>query len=311
MSRIIYSDGVAPNTTLLKDVIAQNALEPNTLKIFLPQKEIVLDDDLDNLNKAALHESRQFSLSGQSENNTQLRDLAFNGVFKHVTGIAQFLKKLMSPNFKSLGDWGIPITTTGRINYPADIVMRMNIFNEIKTKHDSYAAGESPLAVYLTKQKISLDEDAVLIGKAKDLNTSSKELNRASENETQQKELLLNLVSNHLHLIGDFLKSLYGDNTKGLTNWGFVVDNSPQKPKKRTTKLKPGAKKTTNGVVIGSILTNVGNVDIQLHKGRIITDTPVTIKAGEKFGIQKGFSIITLVNPNTLEQARFTVIVTK
>ncbi len=309
MSRIIYSDGVAPNTTLLKDVIAQNTLEPNTLKVFLPQKEIVLDDDLENLTKAALHESRQFSLSGQSENNTQLRDLAFNGVFKHVTGIAQFLKKLMSPNFKSLGDWGIPITTTGRINYPADIVMRINIFNEIKTKHDSYAAGESPLAVYLTKQKISLDEDAVLVGKAKDLNTSSKELNRESENETQQKELLLNPVSNHLHLIGDFLKSLYGDNSKGLTDWGFVVDDTPQKPSKRTTKLKPGAKKTVNGVLIGSVLTNLDGVDLQLHKGKAITAEPIIIKAGKEFGILKGFSTITVVNPDTLKPAKFTCVV--
>jgi hypothetical protein len=96
-----------------------------------------------------------------------------------------------------------------------------------------------------------------------------------------------------------------------LGNWGFVVDDSAQKPKLRTTKLKLGEQITVNAVLIGSTFTNIGAGDLHLYKGKSTSGTPNIIHAGEQFGIVKGFSIITVINPSTLVEGKFTVTTSK
>ena len=111
--------------------------------------------------------------------------------------------------------------------------------------------------------------------------------------------------------IGSFLMKLYKGNEKALGSWGFVVDNSRQKPKLRTTKLKLSEQKTVNGVLIGSTLTNTGLGDLHLYKGKSTSGTPVIIHMGEKFGITKGYSSITVVNPSMTITGVFTVLVSR
>ena len=102
---------------------------------------------------------------------------------------------------------------------------------------------------------------------------------------------------------------LYQDNEKALGMWGFTVDHSPQQPRVRTTKLKLGEKITTNGVVLGSTLSNIGETDVHVYAGKTTTGTPCIVHKGEQLGMQKGFSSITVVNPSVLQEAKFTVLV--
>src|SRR5690348_13335468 len=62
-------------------------------------------------------------------------------------------------------------------------------------------------------------------------------------------------VLEHIKTIGNFLMKLFSNNPKALGNWGFVVDDSSQKPKLRTTKLKLREQITNKSVVIGSTVT--------------------------------------------------------
>jgi hypothetical protein len=99
---------------------------------------------------------------------------------------------------------------------------------------------------------------------------------------------------------------LFSNNPKALGNWGFVVDDSSQKPKLRTTKLKLREQITNKSVVIGSTVTNIGEVDLHLYKGTTTTGTPSIIHTSEQFGIMKGYGTITIVNPSALKEGKFT-----
>ena len=66
-----------------------------------------------------------------------------------------------------------------------------------------------------------------------------------------------------------------------------------------------------NAVVIGSTLTNIGSGDLHLYRGKTTTGTPTIVHSGEQFGIMKGYSILTVINPSTLIEAKFTVMTSK
>ena len=50
--------------------------------------------------------------------------------------------------------------------------------------------------------------------------------------------------------------------------------------------------------------------ELHLYKGSSTTGSPFILHTGEQFGIQKGYGTITVVNPSTLIEGRFTVMVT-
>ncbi len=102
---------------------------------------------------------------------------------------------------------------------------------------------------------------------------------------------------------------LFSNNPKALGNWGFVVDDSSQKPKLRTTKLKLGEQITIMSIKLGTTLTNIGKTDLHLYKGKTTSGNPLIIHTGEQAGMQKGFSTITVINPSMLETGAFTATV--
>ena len=116
-------------------------------------------------------------------------------------------------------------------------------------------------------------------------------------------------VVQHLKDIGDYLKKLFANNPKNLGSWGFIVDDSPQKPALRTSKVKPGETVTNNSIIVGSTFTNTGTVDLHVYKGKTTTGTPSIVPPGEQLGMIKGFSTITVVNPNTLVAGKYSVFV--
>ena len=196
--------------------------------------------------------------SKQSENYRQLRDNYFKTPWAELTGSAQFLKQFYKGNTKELGNWGFSITDSGKINYPPAFLDRMVIFQAFNDKNQSYAEGESPLQPYLTQQQINLTTDAGFVGQAATNYTSFNTAAQQSENETELRNQLWLPVLAHIKTIGGFLMKLYSNNPKALGAWGFVVDDSTQKPKLRTTKLKLGEQITNKSVLIGSTLTNAG-----------------------------------------------------
>lgn len=310
MARLIIPEDFTSQLTLLLNIKAKNDADgiASPLTAFLNQQEIVLTDDVTAGNTAKTHETSRAILSKQSENYRQLRDNRFNAVWPHITGGVQFLKQFYKGNTKELGNWGIPITDSGKVNYPPAFIDRVNIFVAFVTKTSSYPAGESPLQPYLTQQGINLLADAGFVELAGTNNTAFTNAAQQSENETELRNQLWNPVLAHIRDIGNFLMKLYTDNPRALGLWGFVVDSSPQKPKLRTSKIKPAETAVLNGLVIGGTLTNIGLGDIHLYRGKTTAGTPIIIHAGEQFGIIKGYSVITVINPSTLIEAKISVL---
>jgi len=125
-----------------------------------------------------------------------------------------------------------------------------------------------------------------------------------AESLTQQRNMMWNPSVTHLKGIGNFLMNFYGENTKGTSNYGYVVDNSVAKPKVVNTKIKLQDKITLKGIVIGGTIINNGTEDIHIYKGKTTTGNPIILKPGEKHGVAKGFSIVTISNPSLLTAAK-------
>ncbi|HVX27041.1 MAG TPA: hypothetical protein VHB70_11910 [Parafilimonas sp.] len=308
MARLIIPDDFASQRTLLSNIIQQNtdlgASSP--ISAFLIQQNIVLADDATAGTNAQTHETNRALLSRQSENYRQLRDNLFKLPWQHLTGCAQFLKSFYKGNTKQIGTWGITITDTGKINYPPAFTDRVAIFTAFNIQNNTYGTGTSPLQPFLTQQNIDLTTDATFVNQASANNENFLDAAQQSENETELRNQLWLPVLAHIKAIGNFLMKLYSNNPKALGVWGFTVDHSPQQPRLRTTKLKIGEQITNKSVVIGSAVTNIGEGDLHLYKGSTTTGTPQIIHKDEQFGIQKGWSSITVVNPSTLIEGKFT-----
>lgn len=313
MARLIIPEDFISQLALLSGIITQNNnLDADSpITAFLTQQNIVLADDAAAGASAQTHETSRSLLSKQSENARQLRDNIFKMPWQHTTGSAQFLKSFYKGNTKQLGTWGYTITDSGRINYPPAFADRVTIFTALSTQNSTYAAGASPLQPYLTQQSINLGTDGGFVVQAQNSDADFTAAAQQSENETELRNQLWLPVVAHIKAIGNFLMNLYSNNPKALGMWGFTVDNSPRAPKTRITKLKIAEQITVSPALVGSTLTNIGEVEVHVYKGKTTTGTPVIVHPNEQFGILKGFSTITVVNPSTLKEAKFTVMVSK
>jgi hypothetical protein len=311
MARLIIPDDFASQLTLLTNIAAQNtALGANSpITSFLTQQGIVSTADVTAGTAAQTHETNRALLSKQSENYRQLRDNNFKMPWQVLTGSIQFLKQFYKGNTKELGNWGIAITDSGKVNYPPAFIDRVAVFTAFAQKVASFTPAANPLKPYFTQQVVDMTKAATQVTQATTSNNSFNTASQQSENETELRNQFWLPVLNHIKTIGNFLMKLYANNPKALGNWGFVVDDSTRKPTLRTTKLKLGEQITNNSVVIGSTFTNIGEGDLHLYRGKTTTGTPVMIHKGEQYGIMKGYSAITVVNPSILIEGKYTVMV--
>ncbi len=313
MARLRIPETFAAQVTLLGLISAKHTADGagSVLTAFLAQQAITLATDVTTGTSATTQEASRALLSRQAENYLQLRNIQFNPVMAHLRKEVQYLKSYYAPNFSTLGDWGVTVDAGGRINYPIDFVARTTLWTNFKAKHDSFTAPPSPLTVFLTQSGFSMTTDNTAVTSSITNNNSSISSRDQSENARETRDNLWNPVLHHITLIGNFLMGLFATNPQKAGLWGFVVDESKRKAKVQKTTLILGSQKTITGVVLGSTITNTGTIDIHLYKGKTTTGSPTIVHGGEQFGVPKGWSIITVVNPSALETAVFTVLVNK
>ena len=289
---------------IIKKVSADGASSP--IKAFLISKGIVLADDAIAGGKADGQDAARLLNSKTSMNFIQLRDLDFNPVMEHMRGELQVVKLFVKPNYRELGLWGATVVAPAKIVYSSNFSDNTTLFDDIITQDATYPAGESPLVAYLIKQNISLTDDGTAVADAILNDGKAKTAELASQKNTQNRDGFWKDPLAHLHLICDYLMLLCKGNEKALGEYGITVVNSKKAPKMRTSTVKPLEHKTINAVHIGSIFTNTGTTDIHLYKGKTTLGTPTIIHAGEVFGMTKGYSVITVVNPSSLVAIKFT-----
>lgn len=313
MARIIFPEDFISQALLLKTVKDKNdsyAIPTDSpIYAFLQQHGIDLSDDETAREQASVFEKLRIESSKKAENRTEKRNMKFNPVFERMRGYFQFLKKLYKPNVMEIGEWGAPVTTTGRINYPPGFVERALIFILLKEKYDTFdPAGSSPLDPYLTLHGQSISADFALHEEATVFNTQSKQLARDAEDATEDRNNVWSPSVEHLRAIGGFLMALYNDNPKQLGEWGYTIDDSPRAPKEVVSKVKLSDQKTVTNVVIGSTFKNLGTVSLTIYKGKTATGTATVVPAGEMLGITKGMSTITVVNTSSTTTGVFSTL---
>lgn len=312
MARLIFPEAFEEQRTLLGLVRAKHNADggASVLTPFLTEKSINLNNDFTAGNSAQTHHASAKLFARQAENFVQQRNLKFEPVFKNTRAEVQFLKTFFKPNVQALGDWGVTVDNNSRISYPPEFAGRVTIVRAIKTKHDTYPPlGQvSPLTPYLNEHNINIGQDATATTNAETLEAQQLDARRDAEEETEVRNVLWSPVIDHLQAVGDYLMKLFNGSQKKLGEWGFMVDNSPRKPKLVTITLLPATQKTTSSIVLGGTFTNIGSVLLHVYKGKVTSGTPITVNPTEKLGMIKGFSVITIINPNTLEKGKCTVL---
>ncbi|HLG35422.1 MAG TPA: hypothetical protein VI757_11125, partial [Bacteroidia bacterium] len=197
-----------------------------------------------------------------------------------------------------------------RIVIPATPDDLKTLIDAIITKHASYVLpAVSPLAVFLQQNPtINLAQMSLDAQQAIDDNDAAAAERIQKESRKQQRDVLWNPVMAHLRKIGGFIVNTFVGKEKKAGDWGYTVDDSPRAPKKRTSPIKSASTKTATGIVIGGTFENVGAVALHVYRGKTTTGTPVIVPPGEMLGMTKGYSTITVVNPDTLNSGKYTVL---
>lgn len=312
MARIIFPENFLFQRLLAKAVKEKYETFPpaaNPIDAFLIQHDIDFMVDETAVDDAEDLEHLRSKKSKEAEDKTQKRDLKWDPVFAHVRDYYQFLKRFYKPNYMEIGNWGAPITTTGRISYPPDFAARTVIFEDLKTKYDTFMpVGSSPLDPYLTQHSLSISDDDTAMEAARTFAEQGFNLAKEAEDATEDRNNAMAPVVEHLRAIGNFLMALYSDNPKELGNWGFTVDDSPRAPKQVVSKVKLSSQVVVNSCTIGGTLKNIGNVPLNVYKGKTASGAFVTVSAGDVYGIAKGFSTITVVNTSTTTTGVFSAL---
>jgi hypothetical protein len=223
--------------------------------------------------------------------------------------MVQLLKKFYKNNIAKLGDWDVTVNGN-RIVYPVDFINRRLTVLAFIAKHNTYAAGTSPLTSFLAEpdNKVDIAKNLTDATNAKTPFDDAKQLAEDAETKRVDRDNLMDPVTDHIEMIGNFLIGHYPNNPNKAGDWGFTVDTTPQKPKVRITNLKISEQKKLTDVAIGGTLKNLGTNPVHIYKGSSITGTPFIVAVGQTLGMVKGFSRILIVNPSSTEPGKISVL---
>ena len=99
---------------------------------------------------------------------------------------------------------------------------------------------------------------------------------------------------------------LYFKNPKTLGDYGFVVETSRGPLRYSTSTILLGNSRQYLGIVIGSLITNVGPVAVEIHKGISKKYTPYLLMPTQSYEVPKGHSRLTIRNTSNLQSAKIT-----
>jgi hypothetical protein len=309
MARIIIPKTLLPQQKLVKNINKKHKADgaASILKPALTKNKIDLDKDEVSMAAAVTADGAMKNYKALAGKAKKDRDANFEPAFKFLKGASQFIKEQNGGNADDLINWGV-MHEGDLLVYPANFMDKYALWTKFWAYHISLAAA-SPLINFAADNGYVLGDlnTAALLapGNNDDLNVN------AANAETQRKERdkYWKPVKKHISVIANVVKTYNVANPNKAGDWGFVVDNSVQAPKLRTTTLKLGQKRTINKCRIGGKLTNVGGVNIQVFVGKKTEGDFVTLKPGEEKGVEKGMSTLTIMNTSLLESAKFTVLV--
>lgn len=311
MARIIYASDYLQQRKLFDNVNAKHTADgaASPLIAMLAENAIDLPADALAATQADGHETQRLKHGRNAETFEQAAMLTVKELTKKVRAIAQFLKKFYANDIQKLGLWSITVNGN-RIVIPATPDALLTLIDAIKTRHAAIIPpANSPLTVFLAQNPtIDLTQMATDAQQAIDDNDAAAAERLQKESRKQQRDTVWDPVMAHVRTIGGFLMDVFPGKEKKAGDWGYVVDDSPRAPKKQTTTVPIGSAKKITNVVIGGTFENVGAVALHVYRGASTVGTPVIVPPGEMLGMTKGYSTITVVNPDTLTSGKFIVL---
>ncbi len=122
----------------------------------------------------------------------------------------------------------MPKHTIGRIVYPVNVPRLIALASQVYEKHTE--DGAASLLNALTDKK--WEDVGPDIAAAKALHDEAVALRMQSEAKYAERDKLLKPVQEILRASASYLKALHRGNAKALGDWGFTVDDTPQKKRK-------------------------------------------------------------------------------
>lgn len=276
---------------------------------FLAKNGIVIDDDVAAGVTAAGHHANNLSYTKEGQKYCAQRDALMLPVTVGSGGCFQFLKSYYKNDLKSLGDWDLTVTTSGKITLPTDVAGWTTLLTGFKAKNDSYSApAVSPLAQYLVKKSISLADYLTKLGEAATLETEMKtaKSNAGKEHNSMVREWALPLK--HIKMEGSFLMKLYVGDEKTLGDYGFTIVDAVKVLKTRTIKIPFGFTKLRQRANVGGAFINTGTETLHLYAGETATGIPIILLAGAKLIVPKGYSTFCITNTSAVNIAMLQVV---
>ena len=275
---------------------------------FLTENNINFATDVADGAAAVVLDNNANTLIGLSEKATQDRDISYNPVWKETIAGVQFLKKLYKNNTKQLTAWGVPIDVNGNIDYPTPFADRVDISKAVIAKHNSYISPAiSPLLLFVTTNNVDITNMSASIVSALASDIIREERKADSVKATQDRDIKFAIPYQNLRSIGGFLMVLYPNNPKDVALWGFDEVDTVALETLRTVTLLPLKKKKISGIILGTVLSNIGKKDLSFTKGKKGLGPVTLVPAGTDVGMNKGCSNIIVTNPATIGTATFSI----
>ena len=305
MARLNYPEEFDRQTKLFKKIKEKHDADGggSVLIPFLTEQSIDLNGDNTRTNSALAKDKLFDEATLKAEDDTQDRNNDFDPVVDNMKKSFQYLKKFYAKNPAELGLWGATINGNA-IVYPPEFEELVKLFRAMKTKHDSFPGGSSPLTAFLDQNEIEIAGDDTKVNDAETKHDDAKQGEKDAEDLREDRDNFFDPVMANVLLMGQFLKGLFVKNPKELGHWGYVVDDSPRDPKFRETTIVSGIPKTLTGVKLGSQVENTGTVPLLLHKGDEVGTEPVNLLPEMRFTVVRGWGTMTVENQDPSEEGK-------
>jgi hypothetical protein len=209
---------------------------------------------------------------------------------------AQFLKHFYGDSFLSLGDWGIEIEVGGKIVYSANKNDVCDSIQTLITKHLSYAAGTSPLQLFLDQNNYNVTTIAADLAPTKALFDGHTTAINAKDSFRMERDNHIKPVLKHLRGIGAFLKGIFISFPANISGWGYIVVIDHARVKLKNLNFGHSEVKTIYNVKTGSKVTNTKGTIINAFKGKKAVGTAIIIPIGGSMIVKRGWGEMTLKN---------------
>jgi len=234
MSRIKYPTDFSGRANLFLKIEAKHAKDGDKSPLidFLEEKEIDMAKDKKKTESAVVTHAEFIQTTEEAEELTQKRDNFWNPVFSNFKKEVQYLKSFYRGKVKELGIWGIKIDGKGKVVYPAKFTDLVKMFAVFYKKHTAMGA-KSPLTKFLSENEIDIDADKKSADLALETHGEMTQKKKDAEKLRNQRDSDFNPIYSDILAIGQFLKKLFITNPHKLGDWGFEIDDSPTKPRKK------------------------------------------------------------------------------